>query len=194
MGNGPGGLVGIVGVGRMGQAIAKHLMRHGYSVIAQDIDEKAMNAVREAGARTVATPAEVGKQATFVIVAVGYDDEAAAVVGELWVGAAAVYPDDIRLILDRPCPQQGDPVFDARLGPACNHRIQLRAAPDRVAEDLRKTQIIADERSNPEFATGEYDRALTGGVVSRLGAKREGVDLAVTRDLSSSRIERKRLI
>jgi len=79
MGNGPGGLVGIVGVGRMGQAIAKHLMRHGYSVIAQDIDEKAMNAVREAGARTVATPAEVGKEATFVIVAVGYDDEASAV-------------------------------------------------------------------------------------------------------------------
>ena len=80
MANGSGELIGVVGVGRMGLAIAKHLMRHGYRVIAQDIDGKAMDAARAAGAKTVTTPAEVGKEATFVIVAVGYDDEAAAVI------------------------------------------------------------------------------------------------------------------
>jgi len=79
MANESGELIGIVGVGRMGLAIAKHLMRHGYRVIAQDIDGKAMEAARAAGARTAATPAGVGKEAAFVIVAVGYDDEAAAV-------------------------------------------------------------------------------------------------------------------
>ena len=79
MANKSGELIGIVGVGRMGLAIAKHLMKHGYRVIAQDIDGKAMEAARAAGARTAATPAEVGKEAAFVIIAVGYDDEAAAV-------------------------------------------------------------------------------------------------------------------
>ena len=72
--------IGIVGVGRMGQAMTKHLIRHGYAVLAQDIEPKAIEAVRAAGAKTVQTPAEVGKACTFVIVAVGYDDEAAAVV------------------------------------------------------------------------------------------------------------------
>jgi len=79
MANESGELIGIVGVGRMGLAIARHLMKHGYRVLAQDIDGKAMEAARAAGARTAATPAEVGKEARFVIVAVGYDDEAAAV-------------------------------------------------------------------------------------------------------------------
>ena len=44
MTNGLGELSGVVGVGRMGLAITKHLMKHGYRVIAQDIDSKAMNA------------------------------------------------------------------------------------------------------------------------------------------------------
>jgi 3-hydroxyisobutyrate dehydrogenase len=79
MANESGELIGIVGVGRMGLAIARHLMKHGYRVLAQDIDGKAMEAARAAGASTAATPAEVGKEARFVIVAVGYDDEAAAV-------------------------------------------------------------------------------------------------------------------
>ncbi|HEX4555880.1 MAG TPA: NAD(P)-dependent oxidoreductase [Xanthobacteraceae bacterium] len=79
MANDLGELIGIVGVGRMGLAIAKHLMKHGYRVIAQDIDATAMEAARAAGARTVATPAGVGQEAAFVIIAVGYDDEAAAV-------------------------------------------------------------------------------------------------------------------
>jgi 3-hydroxyisobutyrate dehydrogenase-like beta-hydroxyacid dehydrogenase len=79
MANESGELIGIVGVGRMGLAIAKHLLKHGYRVIAQDIDGKAMEAVRAAGASTAATPAGVGKETAFVIIAVGYDDEAAAV-------------------------------------------------------------------------------------------------------------------
>lgn len=72
--------IGIVGVGRMGQAMTKHLIKSDYAVLAQDIEPKALEAVRAVGAKTVRTPAEVGKACTFVIVAVGYDDEAAAVV------------------------------------------------------------------------------------------------------------------
>jgi 3-hydroxyisobutyrate dehydrogenase-like beta-hydroxyacid dehydrogenase len=42
--------VGIVGVGRMGQAMTKHLIKHGYAVLAQDIERKALETARAAGA------------------------------------------------------------------------------------------------------------------------------------------------
>jgi 3-hydroxyisobutyrate dehydrogenase/2-hydroxy-3-oxopropionate reductase len=67
--------VGIVGAGRMGFAMLKHLVKHGYQVTACDLDDKQLAKAREAGASTVKTPAEVARAATFVIIGVGYDDE-----------------------------------------------------------------------------------------------------------------------
>ena len=55
--------VGIVGVGRMGLAMLKHLVKHGYEVTACDTDEKQLAKAREAGAATVKTPAELGRAA-----------------------------------------------------------------------------------------------------------------------------------
>lgn len=72
--------VGIVGVGRMGLAMLKHLVKHGYPVTACDIDDKQLAKAREAGATAVKTPAEVARAADFVIIGVGYDDEINAVV------------------------------------------------------------------------------------------------------------------
>ncbi len=71
--------IGIVGVGRMGQAMARHLTARGYAVVAQDIEPKAIDAAKALGAEVRTTPAEVGRSCEFVIVAVGYDDEASAV-------------------------------------------------------------------------------------------------------------------
>ena len=75
-----GELIGIVGIGRMGLAIAGHLMRNGYNVVAQDIEPNALESARDIGVTIAATPAEVGRLSKFVIVAVGYDDEASAVI------------------------------------------------------------------------------------------------------------------
>ncbi len=72
--------VGIVGVGRMGLAMLKHLVRHGYAVIACDIDDQQLAKARDAGAAAVKTPAEVARAADFVIIGVGYDDEVNQVV------------------------------------------------------------------------------------------------------------------
>ena len=67
--------VGIIGVGRMGLAMAKHLVRRGFSLTVCDIvAENAANA-GALGARIVPTPAEVGQNSTFVILGVGYDEE-----------------------------------------------------------------------------------------------------------------------
>ena len=74
--------VGIVGVGRMGLAMLKHLVKHGYEVTACDTDEKQLAKAREAGAATVKTPDELGRAAKvkFVIVGVGYDEQVHEVV------------------------------------------------------------------------------------------------------------------
>ena len=66
--------IGVIGTGRMGQAMVRHLIKNGYAVMAQDIEPKAVKAARALGADTAKTPADVGRACQFVIVAVGYDD------------------------------------------------------------------------------------------------------------------------
>jgi len=72
--------VGIVGVGRMGLAMLKHLVRHGYTVTACDLDAGQIAKAREAGAASAPSPAALAKSADFVILGVGYTDEVNAVV------------------------------------------------------------------------------------------------------------------
>jgi 3-hydroxyisobutyrate dehydrogenase-like beta-hydroxyacid dehydrogenase len=72
--------VGIVGVGRMGLAMLKHLVKHGYGVTACDLDGTQLGKAREAGAATADSPAELARSADFVILGVGYTEEVNAVV------------------------------------------------------------------------------------------------------------------
>jgi 3-hydroxyisobutyrate dehydrogenase/2-hydroxy-3-oxopropionate reductase len=72
--------IGIVGAGRMGLAMLKHLVRQGHPVTACDLSQQQCEAARAAGAQVVASPAEVGKTSDFVIVGVGYDEEVNEVV------------------------------------------------------------------------------------------------------------------
>ena len=67
--------VGIVGAGRMGLSMLKHLVNKGYTVTVCDISEKQREAARAAGAAIAKAPAEVGKASDIVILGVGYDDE-----------------------------------------------------------------------------------------------------------------------
>jgi len=72
--------VGIVGAGRMGHAMLKHLVKHGYEVTVCDISAEALAKAKAAGAKTADSPAALAKAATFVILGVGYTDEVHAVV------------------------------------------------------------------------------------------------------------------
>jgi 3-hydroxyisobutyrate dehydrogenase len=72
--------VGIVGVGRMGLAMLKHLVKHGYTVTACDLDGAQLAKARAAGAASAGSPAELAKSSDFVILGVGYTDEVNAVV------------------------------------------------------------------------------------------------------------------
>ncbi|HKH02621.1 MAG TPA: NAD(P)-dependent oxidoreductase [Bradyrhizobium sp.] len=116
--------IGVVGVGRMGLAIVKHLRRHGYPVTAYDIDEKQCDAARTAGAGIAGNPAEVGKVCRFVIIGVGYDDEAYEVMlgrnglletmaaGSIIAVSSTCTPEHVRALGER-AQEKGVEVLDA---------------------------------------------------------------------------------
>jgi 3-hydroxyisobutyrate dehydrogenase/2-hydroxy-3-oxopropionate reductase len=122
--------VGIVGAGRMGLPMLKHLIRHGYPVTACDLDSRQCDAARAAGAQVAATPAAVGKQADFVIIGVGYDDEVHAVMlgdnglldamraGSIVAISSTCAPDFIK-DLDERARRKGIDILDA---PICRGR------------------------------------------------------------------------
>jgi 3-hydroxyisobutyrate dehydrogenase len=105
--------IGIVGTGRMGQAMIRHLISQGHAVTANDIDAKARAAARALGAELVENPAQVGKACRFVIIAVGYDDEAAAVMldnnglldtmaaGSVIAVSSTCTPDHVKMLAER---------------------------------------------------------------------------------------------
>lgn len=67
--------VGIIGAGRMGLPMVKHMLKHGFSVSACDINAANLQKAREMGAKVAETPAALGRDVSFVILGVGYDEE-----------------------------------------------------------------------------------------------------------------------
>ena len=122
--------VGIVGVGRMGLAMLKHLVKHGYQVTACDIDDKQLAKASDIGATIAKTPAEVAHAADFVIVAVGYDEELRQVVlevdgllanlapGSVIAISSTAKPDTVKA-LDQQARAHGVAILDA---PICRGR------------------------------------------------------------------------
>jgi 3-hydroxyisobutyrate dehydrogenase/2-hydroxy-3-oxopropionate reductase len=161
--------IGIVGVGRMGQAMTKHLIRHGYAVLAQDIEPKALAAALALGAETVKTPAEVGRASKFVIVAVGYDDEAEAVIlgqdGLLeTMGAGAVIavsstctPEHVKMLAEK-ARQKGVEVLDA---PICRGQM---AADTGTMLTLCGGKAEVFERGKPIYSAFSKDIVLLGDI------------------------------
>jgi 3-hydroxyisobutyrate dehydrogenase len=104
--------IGIVGVGRMGLAMLKHLVKHGYTVTACDIDEQQRAKAQAAGAAIAESPAALAKVSDFVILGVGYTDEVNAVVygdggllaalapGSIIAVSSTVSPDTVKAVAE----------------------------------------------------------------------------------------------
>jgi 3-hydroxyisobutyrate dehydrogenase-like beta-hydroxyacid dehydrogenase len=161
--------IGIVGTGRMGQAMARHLIKHGYAVLAQDIEPKAQEAARSLGAETAKTPAEVGRACKFVIIAVGYDDEATAVMlgqGGLLetMGAGSVIgvsstctPEHVKMLAEK-AHAKGVEVLDA---PICRGQM---AADTGTMLILCGGKLEVFERGKPIYSTFGKDYVLLGDI------------------------------
>jgi 3-hydroxyisobutyrate dehydrogenase-like beta-hydroxyacid dehydrogenase len=72
--------VGMIGLGKMGNPMCRHLKKAGFEVTGTDISETAQRNLEAAGIRTAATAREVAAASDFVIVVVGFDSEAEAAV------------------------------------------------------------------------------------------------------------------
>ena len=161
--------IGIVGVGRMGQAMARHLIKHGYAVVAQDIEPKALDVVRGMGAETVKTPAEVGKACQFVIIAVGYDEEASAVMldknglletmsaGGVIGMSSTCTPEHVKMLAEKAA-ARGIEVLDA---PICRGQM---AADTGTMLILCGGKPEVFERGKPIYSTFGKDYVLLGDI------------------------------
>ena len=161
--------VGIVGAGRMGFAMLKHLVKKGYAVTVCDIGEKQRDAARAAGAAIAATPAELGKGSDIVILGVGYDDEVEEVVfgknglvdamarGSIIAVSSTAKPDNMKALAARVA-GRGIEVIDA---PICRGRF---AADEGTLLALvgGKPEVVA--RARPVYATFASDIVHLGDI------------------------------
>jgi 3-hydroxyisobutyrate dehydrogenase len=167
--NGEKARVGIVGVGRMGLAMVKHLIKHGYQVTACDIDDKQLAKASDIGAAIAMGPAEVARAADFVIVAVGYDEELRQVVlevdgllanlapGSIIAVSSTAKPDTVKA-LDEQARAHGVAILDA---PICRGRF---AADDGTLLALVGGRPEVVERGRPIYRCFCSDYAHLGGV------------------------------
>ena len=72
--------IGLLGLGKMGCPMAKHLIANGYSVIGYDPAAVARRNAAEAGVRLVDSPREIAQGCDLAIVVVGFDSEVERVV------------------------------------------------------------------------------------------------------------------
>jgi 3-hydroxyisobutyrate dehydrogenase len=161
--------IGVVGAGRMGLAMLKHLLKHGYPVTVCDLDTKQCEAARAAGAQVAAMPADVGKAADFVIVGVGYDDEVTEVVlganglfgamrpGSVIAISSTCTPEFVKSI-DQRAHEKGIDVLDA---PICRGRW---AADEGTLLALVGGKPDVVERSRPIYACFASDIAHLGEI------------------------------
>lgn len=70
---------GLIGAGRMGRAMARHLTAGGFAVTVCDPDPVAREAAAAAGAAIADSPAAVASSSDATFIAVGFDEEVAAV-------------------------------------------------------------------------------------------------------------------
>jgi 3-hydroxyisobutyrate dehydrogenase/2-hydroxy-3-oxopropionate reductase len=161
--------VGIVGAGRMGLSMLKHLVAKGYAVTVCDISERQRDAARALGATIALTPADVGKANDIVILGVGYDDEVKDVVfgrngltetmapDSIIAVSSTAKPDTVKDVAARLAPK-GIEVLDA---PICRGRFAADAGT-LLALVGGKPEVVA--RARPVYATFASDIVHLGEV------------------------------
>src|SRR5438552_9543298 len=67
--------VGVIGLGKMGRPMSRHLHSKGFETVGYDVAPEAARAVAALGVRIAASPAEVAGSTDLVIIVVGFDSE-----------------------------------------------------------------------------------------------------------------------
>ena len=70
--------VGVIGLGKMGRPIARHLVAAGYDVSGIDPDRQAAAAAAASGVTIGTTCADIARASDLILVSVGFEEGAAA--------------------------------------------------------------------------------------------------------------------
>jgi 3-hydroxyisobutyrate dehydrogenase len=161
--------VGIVGAGRMGLAMVKHLAKAAYPVTVCDINAENVSKAQALGAAVAATPAALAKTTNFVILGVGYDDEVNQVAlgqnglletlapGAIIAVSSTVAPDTVKA-LDKRCRDRAMDILDA---PICRGR-WFADEGKLLALFGGKNEVV--ERGRPIYGTFSSDIVHLGEV------------------------------
>ena len=69
------GSVGVIGLGKMGRPIARHLIAAGYDVSGFDPDPDAVSAAAASGVTIGATCADIARASDLILVSVGFEEQ-----------------------------------------------------------------------------------------------------------------------
>lgn len=78
----PATRAGVIGLGAMGQQMARHMVAKGFDVAGYDIDVDAMRRASELGVKTCLSPAQAGEHAEVVVVMVATDRQVEEVIAQ----------------------------------------------------------------------------------------------------------------
>ncbi len=165
--------IGVLGAGRIGQPIIGHLVRHGFTVQACDIDHTRRPAVEERGGRW-ATLEELTRSAQAILICIGYDRE----LRELMANGLATQParGTILAVLSTVNPWTVQEL-DARARPAGVAVVDAtmcrgaRAADAGTLLSFVAGQPAVVERLRPVVAAYSADIIYTGAIGTAQAAK-----------------------
>lgn len=172
--------VGIIGVGRMGQPMVRHMIAKGFDVTAVDISSENLDKVKGMGAKTASRPSDLG-DCTLVILGVGYDDEVNEVTlgqdgvlqalkpGSIIAVSSTVSPDTVKA-LDEKAREKGCDVLDA---PICRGRwfadnAQLLALFGGTEEVVKRGREVYGAFSSDIAHLGDVGHGQVGKAMNNL--------------------------
>jgi 3-hydroxyisobutyrate dehydrogenase-like beta-hydroxyacid dehydrogenase len=143
--------VGLIGLGKMGLPMARHLVKRGFTVAGFDITEGAMEGAAEVGVQTALSPQAVAAASDLVIIVVGFDQEVEAVIfgergvlsgardGSVIAVASTIAPQTMQRIASRLPASPKVALLDIPLcrgeGPAQEGDLLIMGGGDRAAFD-----------------------------------------------------------
>ena len=151
--------VGLIGLGKMGLPMARHLVQRGFTVAGFDVAEDAMESAAEAGVQTALSPQAVAAASDLVIIVVGFDQEVEAVMfgergvlagardGSVIAVASTIAPQTMQRIAARLPASPKVALLDIPLcrgeGPAQEGKLLIMGGGDRAAFDACRPAFSA---------------------------------------------------
>ena len=150
--------VGFVGLGLMGLAMARNVIKGGHSVCGYDLQGLALEAFAEAGGSAAPTPAAVGERSQIVVVMVPNDaDVREAVLGEQGISAGLASGDMVLVM--------------STISPGCTIEVGARV------EERGQCYLEAPVTRSTQHAVDGELGILAGGSAEDLATAREILEL-----------------